>query len=116
MGRIERYITLALVALTIGWFVWFTHSYTNLVQRAEQAGALERTNAALTKQAVERGTTDVKQSEVRAAAKASTASVRASTKKEEQSAQEARPSLSDGQLDRLRRLQAAANAGIHSAE
>lgn len=114
MGRIKSIVVGVLVLATLAWMAGFTYTVYRL--QSELHERAKQDVRVLTEQAVERGTTDVKQTEVRAAAKASVASVRAANKKEEQSAQEARPSLSDGQLDRLRRLQAAANAGIHSAE
>lgn len=77
--------------------------------------ALSKTVEAFEADARQRAKTDAKQSTDRAKQAQAVRATRDAIKKEEADAQEPRPVASDRQLERLRRLADAGNAGIHSA-
>lgn len=76
--------------------------------------ALSKTVEAFEADARQRAKTDAKQSTDRAKQAQAVRATRDELKKEEADAQEPRPVASDRQLDRLRRLADAANAGIRT--
>ena len=77
--------------------------------------ALSKTVEAFEADARQRAKTDAKQSTDRAKQAQAVRATRDELKKEEADAQEPRPVASDRQLDRLRRLADAANAGIRAS-
>ena len=77
--------------------------------------ALSKTVQAFEADARQRAKTDAKQSTARAKQAQAVRATRDELKKEEADAQEPRPVASDRQLDRLRRLADAANAGIRAS-
>ena len=77
--------------------------------------ALSKTVQAFEADARQRVKTDAKQSTARAEQAQAVRATRDELKKEEADAQEPRPVASDRQLDRLRRLADAANAGIRTS-
>lgn len=76
--------------------------------------ALSKTVQAFEADARQRAKTDAKQSTARAEQAQAVRATRDELKKEEADAQEPRPVASDRQLDRLRRLADAANAGVRA--
>lgn len=76
--------------------------------------ALSKTVQAFEADARQRAKTDAKQSTARAEQAQAVRAIRDELKKEEADAQEPRPVASDSQLDRLRRLADAANAGVRA--
>ena len=107
---------LVALALTLaGSLVWgFWQRGEVKVLRAENT-RLEADLGALVADARQRSKTDTKQSTDRAKQAQAVRAIRDELKKEESDAQEPRPVASDRQLDRLRRLADAANAGIRAA-
>ena len=107
-----------LVALTLtlaGSLVWgFWQRGEAKVLRAENT-RLEAGLGAFVADARQRSKTDTKQSTDRAKQSKAVRAVRDELKKEEVHAQEPRPVASPDQLDRLRRLAEAGNAGIRAA-
>ena len=77
--------------------------------------ALSKTVEAFEADARQRAKTDAKQSTDRAKQAQAVRATRDELKKEEADAQEPRPAATDRQLDRLRRLADAANAGIRAS-
>lgn len=111
---LKRWVIIGLLFITVS-AVAITYRALGKADKviAKNATAVLEQTEAVTKARVQE---DIKQSEVRTEVKLKVKAVQAAIHKEEANAQEPRPSLSTGQLDRLRRLQSAANAGIHSAE
>lgn len=118
MGLTSKAVQAVLVALAVGLalsLLWgFKLQGEARVLRAENnrmAGDL----VALVADAEERARTDIKQSTARAKQAQAVRATRDELKKEEADAQEPRPVASESQLDRLRRLTDAANAGIRAS-
>lgn len=108
-------VLVALVLTLAGSLVWgFWQRGEAKVLRAENT-RLEADLGAFVADARQRSKTDTKQSTDRAKQAQAVRAVRDELKKEEVHAQEPRPVGTDRQLDRLRRLADAANAGIRAA-
>ena len=107
---------LVALALTLAWsLVWgFYQRGEAKVLRAEN-NRLEAAVGAFAADAEQRSKTDTKQSTDRAKQAQAVRAIRDELKKEEVHAQEPRAVASDRQLDRLRRLADAANAGIRAS-
>ena len=107
---------LVALALTLaGSLVWgFYQLGEAKVLRAENT-RLEAAVGAFVADAEQRSKTDTKQSTDRAKQAQAVRAIRDELKKEEVHAQEPRAVASDRQLDRLRRLTDAANAGIRAS-
>lgn len=125
MGSLNKGLMAVLVALALGLagsLVWGFYqrgeakALTVEKERLEgDVAALSRTVEVYTALAEQAAKTGAKQSDARAKAQASVQAVRSEIKKEEANAEEARPVVSAGQLDRLRRLVEAGNAGVRTA-
>ena len=121
----KRLATGLLVALALalaGSLTWGFYQQGRVKVLATENNALEADLAALSKtvqafeaDARQRTKTDAKQSTDRAKQAQAVRAIRDELKKEEADAQEPRPAASDRQLDRLRRLTDAANAGIRAS-
>ena len=121
----KRLATGLLVALALalaGSLTWGFYQQGRVKVLATENNALEADLAALSKtvqafeaDARQRTKTDAKQSTDRAKQAQAVRAIRDELKKEEADAQEPRPVASESQLDRLRRLTDAANAGIRAA-
>lgn len=118
MAVTSRALWAVLVALALtlaGSLVWgFWQRGEAKVLRAEN-NRLEAAVGAFVADAEQRSKTDTKQSTDRAKQAQAVRAIRDELKKEEVDAQEPRPVASESQLDRLRRLADAANAGIRAA-
>lgn len=114
----KRLATGLLVALALalaGSLVWgFWHRGQAQVLRTENA-ALVGAVRAYEADAKARAALDATQAQARAQAAKTVRATRDAIHKEEANAQEPRPTGTAGQLDRLRRLTDAANAGIRAA-
>ena len=115
-------VLVALALSLAGSLVWgFWHRGEVKVLQAENNRleadlvALSKTVQAFEAAARQRAKTDAEQSTYRAKQAQAVRATRDELKKEEVDAQEPRPVASESQLDRLRRLTDAANAGIRAS-
>lgn len=121
----KRLATGLLVAVALalaGSLTWGFYQHGRAKVLATKNNALEADLAALRStvevyeaEARKRVQTDSKQATARAKQAQAVRATRDELKKEEADAQEPRPAASPGQLDRLRRLAEAGNAGIRAA-
>ena len=113
-------VALALsIAGSLVWGFWHRGEVKVLQTENNRLGAdlvaLSKTVQAFEADARQRAKTDAKQSTDRAKQAQAVRAIRDELKKEEADAQEPRPVASESQLDRLRRLTDAANAGIRAS-
>lgn len=125
MAVTSKALWAVLVALALSltgsliWGFWHRGEVKVLKTENNRLGAdlvaLSKTVQAFEADARQRVKTDAKQSTDRAKQAQAVRAIRDELKKEEADAQEPRPVASESQLDRLRRLTDAANAGIRAA-